>query len=106
VRAVQQLSGGAVVLRDVIDLMVGTTVGDVASVALFDVTTSPLSESSERTMRYHALVQTLRTGIVPLRTTTFSTATGEMWSLDVDSELLMRSAREVLATLEREWTAP
>lgn len=106
VRATQQLCGGAVQLRDVIDLMVGTTANDVASVALFDVTTSPLGEGSERTMRYHALVQTLRTGIVPLRTTTFSTATGEMWSLDVDAELLIRSAEEVLAAIANQWSKP
>jgi len=93
------LCGGSVVLRDVVDLMVGTTNGDFASVALLDVTTSPLGEGAERTMRYHALIQTLRTGVMPLRTSTFSTATGDMWSLDVDADLLTRSAHEVLATL-------
>ena len=106
VRATQQLCAGAVLLRDVIDLMVGTTANDVASVALFDVTTSPLGEGNERTMRYHALVETLRTSIVPLRTSTFSTATGEMWSLDVDTELLMRSAEEVLAAIANQWRKP
>jgi hypothetical protein len=99
VRATQVLCNGSVILRDVIDLMVGTSVGEFASVALFDVTTSPLGEGAERTMRYHALLQTLRSGVVPLRTSTFSTATGEMWSLDVDNELLTRSAHEVLDTL-------
>jgi len=103
VRATQQLSAGAVILRDVIDLMVGSTSCDVANVALFDVTTSPLGEGAERTMRYHALVQTLRTSVVPLRTSTFSTATGEMWSLDVDTETLVRSAQEVLSAIERLW---
>jgi hypothetical protein len=99
VRASVLLASGSVVLRDVVDLMVGTTVGEVASVALFDVTTSPLGEGAERTMRYHALVQTLRSGVVPLRTSSFSTATGEMWSLDVDAELLTRSTHEVLEAL-------
>jgi hypothetical protein len=50
-------------------------------------------------MRYHALVQTLRSGVVPLRTSAFSTATGELWTLDVDGELLTRSAGEVLSAL-------
>jgi hypothetical protein len=95
-RAYQRLAGGNVVLRDVIDLMVGTTTSSDASVALLDVTTSPLSEGGERIMRYHALVQTLRTSTVPLRTSMFSTATGELWSLDVDEELLQRSLRDVL----------
>jgi hypothetical protein len=95
-RAYQRLGGGNVVLRDVIDLMVGTTTSEEASVALLDLTTSPLGESHERVMRYHALVQTLRTGVVPLRTATFSTSTGELWCLDVDEELLMRSVHDVI----------
>jgi hypothetical protein len=60
------------------------------------VTTSALDEGAERVMRYHALVQTLRTSIVPLRTSMFSTATGELWSSDVDDEMLTRSLGEVL----------
>lgn len=99
VRGSQHLCGGSVILRDVVDLMVGTTTSDEASVALFDVTTSPLGEGAERAMRYHALVQTLRTSVVPLRTSAFSTATAEMWSLDPDNELLVRSAHEVLDAL-------
>jgi len=100
-RAYQRLGGGNVVLRDVVDLMVGTTTGDVASVALLDVTTSPLGEGAERVMRYHALVQTLRTSIVPLRTSMFSTATGELWSTDVDGELLLRSITDVFQSIDR-----
>ena len=95
-RAYQRLAGGNVVLRDVIDLMVGTTASEEASVALLDLTTSPLDESHERVMRYHALVQTLRTGVVPLRTAAFSTSTGELWCVNVDDELLMRSVHDVV----------
>jgi hypothetical protein len=95
-RAHQRLAGGNVVLRDVIDLMVGTTSGPAASVVLLDVTTSALDEGAERVMRYHALVQTLRTSIVPLRTSMFSTATGQLWSSDVSDEMLTRSLGEVL----------
>jgi hypothetical protein len=100
-RAYQRLAGGNVVLRDVVDLMVGTTVSDEASVALLDVTTSPLGETNEVVMRYHALVQTLRTGVVPLRSATFSTSTGELWSIDVDDELLRRSVDDVLRVVEK-----
>jgi hypothetical protein len=81
--------------------MVGTTTSDVASVALLDVTTSPLGEGAERIMRYHALVQTLRTSIAPLRTSMFSTASGELWSIDVDDELLTRSVADVLEVVSR-----
>lgn len=104
VRAVQHLAGGAVVLRDVVDLMVGTVNRDVASVALFDVTTAPLGEGSERAMRYHALVQTLRTSTMPLRSAAFSTATGELWTQDVDFALLARSVDEVLAFVAEQAT--
>ncbi|MGA2123024.1 MAG: hypothetical protein ABSG58_01220 [Acidimicrobiales bacterium] len=99
-RAYQRLAGGSVILRDMVDLMVGTTSSEVASVVILDVTTSPLDEGAERVMRYHALVQTLRTGIVPLRTSMFSTGTGELWSVDVENELLSRSVAEVLGIIE------
>jgi hypothetical protein len=93
-----------VVLRDVVDLMVGTTRSERASVALLDVTTSTLGVGEERAMRYHALVQTLRTGVVPLRTSAFSTATGELWSSDVDDDLLNRSLSDVLDVITS-WVA-
>ena len=105
VRMTQRLAGGSVILRDVIDLMIGTLDSDVASVALFDVTTAPLGEGAERAMRYHALTQTLRTSIVPLRTCTFSSATGELWIRDVDQELLTRSVNEVLACVNDQWSS-
>lgn len=103
VRALQTLGGGNVQLRDVVDLVMGTTASDDASVALVDVTTSPLGENAERVMRFHALMQTLRTSVVPLRTSMFSSATGELWSRDVDTELLMRAVQDfvnLLVTLE------
>jgi hypothetical protein len=105
VRANQRLAGGNVVLRDVVDLMIGTSTSEVASIALFDVTTSPLDEGAERSMRYHALMQTLRTSVMPLRTCTFSSATGEIWIRDVDYELLARSVEDVLASIRDQWSA-
>jgi hypothetical protein len=100
-RAYQRLAGGNVVLRDVVDLMVGTTTSNEASVALLDITTSPLGEVNEVVLRYHGLVQTLRTGVVPLRAATFSTSTGELWSIDVDEELLTRSVGDVVDAIEK-----
>jgi hypothetical protein len=102
-RASQRLGGGRVILRDVVDLMVGTNGSGSASVALFDVTTSPLGEGAERSMRYHALIETLRSSVVPLRISTLSTATGELWTLDVDHAMLQRSADEVLDVLSEMW---
>lgn len=103
VRATQRCAGGHVVLRDVVDLMVGSASGNVASVALFDLTTSPLAGGAERIMRYHALVETLRTSTAPLRTSMFSTATGDLWTLEVDHEMMSRSADEVLLALRDQW---
>lgn len=100
-RAHQRLVGGDLILRDVIDLMVGTTASDAASVALLDLTTSPLGEGTERAIRYHALVQTLRTGVTPLRSAAFSTATGDLWCHDVNDELLERGVDDVLEVLRR-----
>ena len=104
VRATQRLAGGNVVLRDVVDLMIGTPTSDVASIALFDVTTSPLGEGAERSMRFHALLQTLRTSVMPLRTCAFSSATGEVWIRDVDYELLARSVDDVLGAVRSQWS--
>jgi len=98
-RARYLLGGASVELRDVVDLVVGSTQGDVANVALVDVTTSPLGVGAERAMRYHALLQTLRTSVVPLRTVAFSSATGELWTLDVDNDLLMRAVDDVTRVL-------
>jgi hypothetical protein len=105
VRSTQRLAGGNVVLRDVIDLLIGTSTSEVASIALFDVTTSPLGEGAERSMRYHALMQTLRTSVMPLRTCAFSSATGEVWIRDVDYELLSRSVDDVLASVRDQWSS-
>lgn len=100
-RVRQTFAGGRVCLRDVFDLVVGSTHLGVANVALLDITTSPLGPGSERTMRYHALMQTLRSSVVPLRTSILSSATGELWTLDVDHELLIRSVEDVAAVLGR-----
>jgi hypothetical protein len=55
-------------------------------------------------MRYHALVQTLRSSVMPLRTCTFSSATGEIWIRDVDYELLARSVQDVLSCITDLWS--
>jgi hypothetical protein len=101
VRAYQRLAGGNVILRDIVDVMVGTIASERASVALLDLTSSALGVSAEKAMRYHALVQTLRTGVAPLRTASFSSATGELWVLEVTSTLLQQSVRDVLDVLKR-----
>lgn len=99
-RVRQSFGGGHVHLSDVIDLVVGSAHGEVANVALVDLTTSPLGPGAERAMRYHALMQTLRSSVVPLRTSIFSSATGELWTRDVDHELLLRAVDDVARVLD------
>ncbi len=50
-RARQMLGGGNVHLSDVVDLIIGSAHSELASVALVDVTTSPLGVGAERVMR-------------------------------------------------------
>ena len=90
VRARVVLASGRLHLVDVIDLMVGL-VGPYASVALVDVTSSPLGPDAEDRVAYHALCQTLRTAHVPLASALVSTATGDVLSRPVDDELLERA---------------
>ena len=104
VRASQRLAGGSVLVSDVVDLVVGSPKGAVASVALLDVTSAPLGANAERVARFHALLQTLRTGEVPRCTCALSTATGELWSIDVNHELLARSTHELLDTIRYHWS--
>lgn len=98
-QASQRLGGGRVLLRDLVDLVAGSSTSEVTSVVLVDLTTAPLGENAERAVRYHALVQTLRTGVVPLRSAVFSTATGELSTRDVDGELLAEGVTDVIAAV-------
>ena len=67
------------------------------------MTTAPLGARDERIMRYHALVQTLRTSTMPLRTATYSTATNEVWARGVDFALLAAGVEDVLVALDQLW---
>jgi hypothetical protein len=102
-QTLQRLSAGNVLLRDVVDLRLGSSATNRASVALFDITTSPLGDRMERTLRYHALVETLRTSTPPLRVATLSSATGEFWNIDVTSDLLVLALEDVLDAVEQRW---
>ena len=99
VRARVALAGGRLTLVDVVDLMAGI-VGSRASVALVDVTSSPLGADAEDRVAYHALVQTLRTSRVPLASAMVSTATGDVLSREVDDDVLERAAAYVLRCIE------
>ncbi len=104
VRTRLRLGGGTIVLRDVVDLVVGVEHQATASVVLVDVTTAPIGERTDAALRFHAMTHTLRTSATPLRAATFSTATGELASCEVDYALLDRAVRELLDTIGARWT--
>jgi hypothetical protein len=90
--------GGVVELRDHVDLMVGS-VNTGSGVALVDLTTSLLDDSLERALRFHALVESLRTSRPPTYVAALSTASGEMWRCEVDDELLLRAVSDLINVL-------
>jgi hypothetical protein len=100
VRSAIRLGGGGVLLRDHIDLVIGSANGVGSGVALIDITTSTLDESMERTLRFHAVVETLKSGLAPRFVATLSTATGQLWRFNVDNDLLRRGVTEILSTLD------
>ena len=100
VRSAIRLGGGGVILRDHIDLVIGSANGVGSGVALIDITTSILDESMERALRFHAVVETLKSGLAPRFVATLSTATGQLWRFNVDNELLHRGVGEILSTLD------
>ncbi len=105
VRVANLLCSGAVALRDTIDLSIDTSDdGDCATV-LLDITTAPLDENSEKVLRFHALNQTLRTGVTPLRSAVLSTATGEQLVAEVDAALLTQAVADLLEAAERKCRA-
>jgi hypothetical protein len=102
-RASLRLGGGRVLLRDTVDLVIGSVHDAAASVVLLDLTSAPLGDGAELALRYHALVETLRAGVVPLRSAVLSSATGELWLREVDDELLDRAVGDVLGALVAQW---
>jgi hypothetical protein len=99
VRSRVALASGRLLLADVVDLMAGI-VGPRVSVALVDVTTSPLGPDAEDRLAYHALVQTLRTSRVPLASAMLSTATGDVLVRTVDDDVLEHAATYVRSCIE------
>ena len=103
---VLRFAGGSVIVRDLIDVTVGSSHTARAGVALLDVTSSELGEDCLRLLRFHSLCWTLRSHVVPLRAVAVSSATGEIRSLDVTSEVLELAANELVDTVNVGAVAP
>ncbi len=101
VRVLARVGAGAVVVRDQIDLIVGSMLTEHSSIALFDVTTSPFGADHERVLRFHALAFTLSCSLAPLRVVSLSSATDELWSIEVDDAMLRRGLDDVVDVLAR-----
>ena len=101
VSSVARLAGGSLILKDHFDLVVGSVRTFNASVALLDFTTSALSDHHERILRYHALVQTVVSGVVPLRVVSFSSATTEISSHEVTDDLLRHALDDLKGIIQR-----
>jgi hypothetical protein len=101
VRYAIPLAGGAVLLRGDVDLALGASGGSRACVCLVDLTTSPLSSSTDATLAYLALLETLRAGEQPLRVAALSTADGASMVREVTAELLADAVELVFDAVER-----
>ena len=101
VRTSIRLHGGSVLLRDHVDVVIGSNVQG-SGVALIDVTTAPLSPDLERALRFHALCESLRGSRPPRMVAAFSTATGEVWRMRVTHDLLARAVIDLLETVRNQ----
>jgi len=101
VRSAISLAGGTVVLSGEVDLALGAAGGSRACVCLVDLTTSALGSSTETTLAYLALLETLRTGEQPFRVAAMSTADATTLVRDVTPELLSDAVNLVLDAIPR-----
>jgi len=95
------LSGGAVVLSGVIDLVVGVPSSGRASTGLVEVKSGRKVPEHRADVHYYALLETLRSGAPPFRVATYYTATGEVDAEEVTEALLIESVRRTLDALAR-----
>ena len=100
VRARVRLANGQVELRDHVDLAIGSISAGTGN-ALIDMTSSLLDDNIERALRFHALVESLRAGVAPRFVAALSTATGDLWRVVVDDELLQRAITELLEVISQ-----
>lgn len=99
-RARVRLGNGQVELRDHVDLAIGSVSAGTGN-ALIDITSSVLDDNLERALRFHALVESLRAGIAPRFVAALSTATGDVWRMVVDTDLLQRAVGELLVAVQQ-----
>jgi len=82
-----------------VDLAIGRPAVDEASVALVDVTSGVPRSAHVADRRFHALVETLRSGVPPFAVATYYTRTGELDVDPVTADVLVAAARRCRAGL-------
>ena len=97
VRSTLSLHGNQVTLNATTDLMLGPPPRDVASVALFDVTTAAHDEHTVDELRIRALIETLRSGVQPFAVASLSSATGSLELLEIQEADLVDAVRLCIA---------
>jgi len=83
-----------------VDLAVGRPAVDEASVALVDVTSGTPRAAHAADRRFHALVETLRSGVPPFAVATYYTRTGECDVDAVTADVVVHAARRCRAGLD------
>jgi hypothetical protein len=99
------LDGGRVELSTRVDLALGRPGGDVATVAMVEVTSGWRRRKDQDDRHFDALIETLRGSVAPFVVATYFTRTGELDVDPVTPELLIAAARRCRAGIDALATA-
>jgi hypothetical protein len=91
-----ELCGGKVVLSGRVDLSLGAPEGDRAGRVLVDLKTGATAAAHLHDLRFYALLETLRSGVPPVRLATSYLEAGDLAVEDVDEDVLEAAVRRTL----------
>jgi hypothetical protein len=91
-----ELCGGKLVLTGRVDLSLGMPDGDQAGRVLVDLKTGGTSAGHLHDLRFYALLETLRSGVPPLRLATSYLEAGDLAVEDVDEDVLEAAVRRTV----------
>jgi hypothetical protein len=91
-----ELCGGKLVLTGRVDLTLGTPDGDRAGRVLVDLKTGGASAGHRHDLRFYALLETLRSGVPPLRLATSYLEAGDLAVEEVDEDVLEAAVRRTV----------
>jgi hypothetical protein len=91
-----ELCGGKVVLSGRVDLSLGAPEGERAGRVLVDLKTGATAPGHLHDLRFYALLETLRSGVPPLRLASSYLEAGELTVEDVDEDVLEAAVRRTV----------